>query len=731
MAGEAVVEREGGPAVPWTSRDVAGVLFRRKRTAAAFFGAAGVAVAAYVVLAPEVYRSEAKLLVRIGRESVTLDPTATTGPIIGVVRSRMNEINSELEILRSRDLAASVVDAIGAERILRPGSRASWPPPEASEGGGRAGASPSIGRERAVEVVLQSLDFSVVKDSNVIAASFEATDPVLARTVLTKLISLYLDRHIAVHRTSGSHAFFVVETEKRRVCLERIETELRDLMNESGIASLEDQREMLAQHVGELERELSKTDAARAASWARLEALITLVEGLPPMRVSSETSGIPGTAVEAMRERVYELQLEEHDLRTRYRPDAIPLQQIRRQIEDARLLLSREEGTHREVTRELNTTRRDLELARCVEQANVASLDATRRAQARALAGAAERLKAFNGTALRIARLERGRELEEAKFIEYSGKLEQARVDQALEERRISNIGIVQPATLPMMPIRPRKKLVLALGLLFGLTGGVAAVFLGEHLGREFNTPEDVERRTGFPALGTIPFGQGDASPARGVSTPQVYALRAFEELRERLLLVLRAGDATPRTVGVLGSDLGEGASTVAAGLAVRLARGGNGPVLLVDASLDGGAVHRAFGLAPSPGLGDLLAGTASEDEAIARSGIDELDVLPAGGAEAGLQLARHTGALGRLTEIWRKRYRFVVLDLPPVGQSPSAARAAAPLDGVLLVVEAGRSRYEAFARTRDLLVRSGGRVLGVVLNKRRFPVPQWVYDRL
>jgi capsular exopolysaccharide synthesis family protein len=207
--------------------------------------------------------------------------------------------------------------------------------------------------------------------------------------------------------------------------------------------------------------------------------------------------------------------------------------------------------------------------------------------------------------------------------------------------------------------------------------------------------------------------------------------LKAFEELRERLLLVLGTNLSSGNTVGILGSDLGEGASTVAAGLAVRLARGGNGPVLLVDASLHGGAVHRAFGLAASPGLGDLLLGTALDEDVIARSGISELDILPAGEAEPGVPLAHKIEELGRLITLWRERYRFVVLDLPPVGHTPAAARAAASLGGIVLVVEAGRSRLEAFARTRDLLVKSGGRILGVVLNKRRFPIPQWVYNRL
>ncbi len=717
MAGEsnAGSEREGGrPLLQWTSRDVAGVLFRRKGASGTFFVATAVGVVSYVLFAPEVYRSEAKLLVKIGRESVALDPTVTTGRIISVARSRMNEINSELEILKSHDLACGVVDSLGAGRILGTGERDA--PPE---------------RAKAVEAVIRALDINVVKDSNVISASFEAKDPELAREILRKLLALYLDHHIAVHRTPGSHAFFAAETEKRRARLDDIETELRDLMNESGIASLSGHREILTQHVGEFELAVARTDAARAAAWARLEALISQVEGLPAMQVSSETSGIPGTAVEAMRERLYELQLREHDLRTRYLEESIPVQQVRRKIEEATTLLSREEVTHKEVTRELNTTRRDLELARCVEQANVASLDATRREQRRSLADAAERLKAFNDIALRIERLERDRGLEEAKFREYSEKLEHARVDQALERKRISNIGIVQPATLPARSVRPRRKLVLALGLLFGLTGGVAVALVGESLGSGFHTPEDLERRTGCAALGAVPFSGGKPSRGRDGSPPGAHAMRAFEELRERLLLIMRADGASGATVGVLGSDLGEGASTVAAGLAVRLARGGNGPVLLVDACRDEGAVHRAFGLAASPGLGEVLAGGASEADAIAPSGIAELDVLPAGEPDSGVPLAQEIGALEGATTEWRKRYRFVVVDLPPVAETPAAARAAAALDGAVIVVEAGRSRCEAFARTRELLVKSGGRVLGVVLNKRRFPIPRWVYDRL
>ena len=109
--------QEGG--VPERSlRDLYYVLFRHRRKTLLFFAAVVVTVTAGTFLVPETYRSEAKLLVRLGRESVSLDPTATTGQVVHVGQSRENEINSEMEILKSRELVQKVVDSFGASVFL-------------------------------------------------------------------------------------------------------------------------------------------------------------------------------------------------------------------------------------------------------------------------------------------------------------------------------------------------------------------------------------------------------------------------------------------------------------------------------------------------------------------------------------------------------------------------------------------------------------------------------------
>ena len=101
-----------------TSRDFVYVLFRHKWKMVFFFTTAVCLVTAVTICSSAIYRSEAKLLLKIGRESVTLDPTAATGPVMHVTQSRRSEINSEIEILRGRDLIEQVIDSIGCDQLL-------------------------------------------------------------------------------------------------------------------------------------------------------------------------------------------------------------------------------------------------------------------------------------------------------------------------------------------------------------------------------------------------------------------------------------------------------------------------------------------------------------------------------------------------------------------------------------------------------------------------------------
>src|SRR5690349_24875805 len=102
----------------FTPRDVARVLFRHLRGMVAFFVTVVILTLVAIAFYPRSYTSEAKLFIRVGRESVALDPTATTGQTIMLQKTQVDEVNSALQVLASREVYQRVVDRIGAERIL-------------------------------------------------------------------------------------------------------------------------------------------------------------------------------------------------------------------------------------------------------------------------------------------------------------------------------------------------------------------------------------------------------------------------------------------------------------------------------------------------------------------------------------------------------------------------------------------------------------------------------------
>jgi len=735
-------------------RDLYYVFFRHKWKMILFFLAIIAMVAVYTFRAAKIYRSEAKLLVRVGRESVALDPTAATGPIISIGRSLENVINTELGILKSQELAEQVVDAIGPEVFLRP------PQEEFSVEGAdrekvkqakqqvRAEASgpgslyerlglrtPLSDRGIAVLNVMGSLEVATQADttgsSSIINMSYEAPNPKLAQQVLTKLIDLYLEKHIAVHRTPGSYQFFTQQCDHLRAKLTESEKELQNLRNQSGISSLAEQQRVILGRIGDLQTGIDAAEAALAASKARVAALQQTLAQTPELVVTEATVGLPNAAVDGMRTRLYELQLLEQDLVSKFEQDSRQVQDVRKQIAAAQALLEREKQERATLSKGSNATHTAVQTALFTEQAALSSLEAQVAQLLKNLADAQAELKALNDAGVRITALTREIEIQEANYRRYSENLEQARIDHALETGKISNINVVQSATLPIRPVRPRKMFNLLLGLFLGIFGGVVLAFFSEYLDHSIKTPDEVQEKLRLPTLACIPrVRRSRISPAEKWDIPA--SIREYyEAFKEQLLLGPKGSKKVPRVLAITGSHDKEGVSTVAANLAATLARPGDGQVLLIDADLRHPSAHRIFEAQLSPGLADILANSQSSEGVIVSSPVQNLRILSAGTAEGNLsEMFDSEGFINLLNSV-KKDYRFVVVDLPAVNEASWAVRLARLCDGVGLVVEAERSRWEVVQRTKELLVNSNANVLGVIINKRRFYIPKWLYRTL
>jgi uncharacterized protein involved in exopolysaccharide biosynthesis len=441
--------------------------------------------AAVTALGPRTYRSQSKLFVRLGRENATLDSTATLGqgPVVAVPTTREAELNSVLEMLLSRSLLTQVVDAVGPEAVLgkAPPAPVDGPVPPAPE---EERDGTITDRYLAVEKLGKMIKVEAVRKSNVVVITCDGPSPELCETVLARLVAFYLDQHVRLFRTPGAFQFLKEQSARMHAQVRRTEEELRDLKNETGLASPEAQRQVLVARIGRLEDELLQAGAAAAATEAEVRALRDKLAGVPATVVTAHTRGAPNHAADLMRGQLYTLQLKEMELLARHAEHHPEVKLVRRQAAAAKELLAKEAREREQVTTGPNKVHEEVEVTRQRQEAVLASL----RARAEALRGQLEReraaLKTLNANELRVARLQRKLDLEASQHRRYAEGLEQGQIDRALVAERISNVSVVQPPSYDPKPVRPRKLINLAVGLAVALSGGLGLAVLAEYLRR-------------------------------------------------------------------------------------------------------------------------------------------------------------------------------------------------------------------------------------------------------
>jgi capsular exopolysaccharide synthesis family protein len=201
-------------------------------------------------------------------------------------------------------------------------------------------------------------------------------------------------------------------------------------------------------------------------------------------------------------------------------------------------------------------------------------------------------------------------------------------------------------------------------------------------------------------------------------------------ESYQRVLHAIQSsrGADSGATILFVSANHGEGTSTVARGVAALLAREGLAKVVLVDANLRTPSQHEAFGLERIDGLTEVVTRGLAIDRAVRNGTGNQPPVMTAGrptSHPAGILAAPELRAT---IERLRSKYDWVVIDGPPATVYSDAGMIAPLTDGVVLVIEAERTRWEVADRARGVIEDSGGRVVGAVLSRRRFHIPAAVY---
>lgn len=286
---------------------------------------------------------------------------------------------------------------------------------------------------------------------------------------------------------------------------------------------------------------------------------------------------------------------------------------------------------------------------------------------------------------------------------------------------RANNVRIIDMPVLPDRPIRPRKGIALAFGLLGGLALGVFFALLIEILDQTVRTQDDVERRLGVPFLGLIPYARhkkGEAIYAPLLSADPSLTSEAFRNLRT--MVGFTSSGKGEASLLVTSSVQEEGKSFVATNTAVVLAQLGQ-RVLIVDGDLRRPRLHRTLQASNEKGLSDFLSGAAPDPAGLVqKTEIPHLDVVTCGPRPPNPAELLNTERLADFLAWARGRYTRVIVDCPPVFPISDILIWSHHVKPVIFVSRFGRTRVPLIRTALARLRHKEARILGGVINGAR-----------
>lgn len=287
---------------------------------------------------------------------------------------------------------------------------------------------------------------------------------------------------------------------------------------------------------------------------------------------------------------------------------------------------------------------------------------------------------------------------------------------QRLREADISgnvsgqNIRILDRATAPAVPYKPRVVLNLAIAVLAGLLSGVGLCFLVEHVDNTVKTDEDVTQLLHERLVGIVPRQKGKLETDEDVSD---LLLSAYASIRTTLRLAAR--ERVLKSVLITSALRAEGKTLSAVCLASAFARSGV-KVVLVDTDMFQASVAKRLRLRQEHGLSDFFLQGASLDEIVQHTTIHTLDVIPAGLIPPNPAEPLGSQRMQWLIDELERRYELVIVDSPPVTAALDVAFLAAAVDGVVVAVRANRTARPLVKKVLSQLRGARANVLGVML---------------
>jgi capsular exopolysaccharide synthesis family protein len=564
-------------------------------------------------------------------------------------------------------------------------------------------------RRVMIGIVRSGLSVTLIPNTEIVEIRYRGANPKLATDIVNKLAETYADEDLRTkyERTMHVSAWLQQQLEDLKQQASDTQQQLADYQRIHNIVGTDENSNLTIQTLQHVSGDLDDAEADRIMKEARMRDFDSLNPDMVALMGDNPT-------LQTLHTQLSDLEMQRTQMASKFGPNHPQMQLLDNQIGKVQAEIINQVAIARHQVHD--------------EYQSALELEDSMRKRLGAQEDAAYHL---NEDVAQYDLLRHQAELTRNLYDTLEMRLKEASVTAGLSA---ANITVLDRAEVPFVPVAPKKRASMIMGLLGGLVLGCVLAFLIESIDDRLRTSEEVESASMLPSLAAIPHmstgqkrrnGEMDEVAASAARAPQqLVTLRdpkssvaeAYRSMRSALLL--SSIDNPPRVIVVTSSFPAEGKTTTALNLAIVLAQRGE-RILLVDADLRRGSLHRVFGMSdPSFGLSTVLSQAGFQKEPpTPLAEVPTLHVMPTGPRPPNPAEMLSSNRMEEQMRQWTKEFDRIVIDSAPLLAVSDTQAMAVRADAVVLLARAGLTRKRALIRVRDLLWRINAPVAGVVVN--------------
>jgi succinoglycan biosynthesis transport protein ExoP len=477
----------------FTARDVVAIGFRHQRVLVLCFLGVLVGVSLSALVLPTKYRAETKLLVKRERVDPVVSPEQNA-PMTFHDTVSEEEINSEVELIQSPDVLKKVVVTCGLDKkkflssLLHPGQ------------------TPQNRIDKAVMDLRSDLVLEVIKKTNVISIAYESHDPRQAQMVLSTLDDAYLQKHLDVHHPSGQFQFFDEQADQYKKDMLAAEAQLKGFSGEAGGVAPTTLRDMTLQKLADFNGSLETTRASIAETEKRIADLEGQVHSTPTRMTTQMKKSDNAQVLESLKATKQTLEMKRTELLTKYQPTYPLVLEVDKELADTNAALAKEESSPvKEEVTDQNPTYGWVNSELAKAKADLSGFRAREASLVTIVNGYKEQARQLDQQGILQGDLVRTEKADEANYLLYTKKKEEARIEDALDRTRLLNVSVAQGPLLPSLPTRSPWVFALVACLLAAAVS-LGVVFAIDYADQSFRTPSEVMSELRIPVLAAVPI---------------------------------------------------------------------------------------------------------------------------------------------------------------------------------------------------------------------------------